>query len=186
MRGRSGGRGRSMRPGRCRGCSRRSRAASSWSAGGGRTEEERAIEADRGGHEQPERQRVQARKGQVPRPNRERHHVVGKARPHRHDEQEDHRRQCIVMIGLAASLPLQCGALSHASSTAATSSRPCRLHRACRGAASQDRFGAAQCLKRGERRMGLGEAVCRTARRTTPVPGDRRRLKRVGLGRRSS
>ena len=44
------------------------------------------------GQQQPEGERVQAREGHVARADHQRQEVVGEARHHRHDEQEDHRR----------------------------------------------------------------------------------------------
>ncbi len=61
-------------------------------AGFRRVPEERGIEDDPARQEQPEGERVQARIGHVARTDHQRHEVVGQARHHRHDEQEDHRR----------------------------------------------------------------------------------------------
>ena len=56
-----------------------------------RLEEDRGVEGDAAEQQQPERERVQAREGHVAGADHQRHEVVGEARQHRHDEQEDHR-----------------------------------------------------------------------------------------------
>ena len=69
-----------------------------------RVPEDRGVEDDATGQQQPERERVQARVGHVARAHHQRDEVVGQARHHRHDEQEDHRRpvhreQLVVGLG---------------------------------------------------------------------------------------
>ncbi len=66
--------------------------------------EDRGVEDDPAGEQQPEGERVQARERHVARADHQRQEVVGQARHHRHDEQEDHRgavhrEQLVVGLG---------------------------------------------------------------------------------------
>jgi hypothetical protein len=66
--------------------------------------EEGCVEDDPATCQQPEGERVEAREGHVPGADHQRYEVVAKARPHRDDEQEDHRRavqgeQLVVVLG---------------------------------------------------------------------------------------
>ena len=66
--------------------------------------EDRGVEDDPAGQQQPEGERVQARVGHVARADHQRQEVVGEARHHWHDEQEDHRgavhrEQLVVGLG---------------------------------------------------------------------------------------
>ena len=61
-------------------------------AGLGRGEEERRVERHPAEQEHPVRPGVQPREGDVARADHQRQQVVREARPHRHDDEEDHRR----------------------------------------------------------------------------------------------
>ena len=61
-------------------------------AGLGRREEHRRVQREAAEQVHPVRPRVQAREGDVARADHQREQVVREARPHRHDDQEDHRR----------------------------------------------------------------------------------------------
>ena len=73
-------------------------------AGLGRGEEDRRVERDAAEQEHPVGPRVDAREGDVARPDHQRQQVVREARPHRHDDEEDHRRpvhgeDLVVLLG---------------------------------------------------------------------------------------
>ena len=73
-------------------------------AGLRRREEQRAVQRDAAEQEHPVRPRVQPRERDVARPDHQRDEVVREARPHRHDDQEDHRRpvqreDLVVLLG---------------------------------------------------------------------------------------
>ena len=73
-------------------------------AGLRRREEQRAVEREAAEQEHPVRPRVEARERHVAGADHERQEVVREARPHRHDDEEDHRRpvqreDLVVLLG---------------------------------------------------------------------------------------